>query len=164
MQYCLPFWSRKQWDEERDNTSGKASFWRTKSCYIAQASLGPMISCLGSYAMRTQKCSTMPSPHATVIRTIFRWMILIALVTFPLVSWRKTILSWINSSIQAHVLLQMPASCPETLCVLVRWVRYLPSSDQPAAHGFCISHTPGSKPAFELLGGYGQVPEVISAH
>lgn len=87
-----------------------------------------MISCLGSHAMRRQKCSTMPSPHATVIRTIFRWMILIVLVTFPLVSWRKTILSWINSSIQAHVLLQMPASCPETLYVLVRWVRYLASS------------------------------------
>lgn len=124
-----------------------------------------MISCLGSHAMRPQKCSTMPSPHATVIRTIFRWMILIVLVTFPLISWRKTILSWINSFIQAHALLQMPASYPETLYVLVRWVRYLaPHTYQPTAPGFYISHIPGSKHAFELLGCYSQVPEVISVH
>lgn len=57
----------------------------------------------------------------------------------------------------------MPASCPETLYVLVRWVRYLPSSAHTnLLHLASIFLTPlGSKPAFELLGCYGQVPEVF---
>lgn len=104
----LSFRSKRYWDEQRDNNVLSwqlLSERKKKSSHTAQAGLELMLSCLSSWAMRA---NAVPCPvhNATFIRTIFNWMTPIALVMFPLVPWRKKVLSWTNSSTQASALTQ----------------------------------------------------------